>query len=296
MDATTEIFRIIAPWTVKRKAVLNTDVSFVDKKDIIKLRNHAYEMRGLSTWYAPLCSAGQYHQELRGLLRAPDYFSVFVKSSDDWGRLDYLFTEVVDVSLRQSALWLAKGRDILELVDKMDLMEQLDCTIGDLTEDKLNELRSRSLSQHDVQAVGALSEILTQVLKTVMGNQVLVMTVKLMADSFSRDCMVMVSPALNRLYKATGKQTCRTEPCFTYMLYADAILNNVVNYAVVDGPAAAVNDLSVVLSTYLKSTTSELAGMHDNLAVLFFAVQLQSVVEAWQTVDALLLNTKKALQ
>jgi hypothetical protein len=184
----------------------------------------------------------------------------------------------------------------LDLVEKMDLMEQLDCTIGDLTENKMNELLSRTLSQRDTQAVGSLQGILDQIVAVARVNNTSVTGMNVAAAKFNQEFRTSALPFMERLYKTTTAGPCNQPYCNARLSDIQATLNTLLNYRRVDVSASALNDLQVALSTYLESTIRELTGMHDNLAVLFFAVQFKGVVDVWQTVDGLLQATKKALQ
>jgi len=175
-------------------------------------------------------------------------------------------------------------------------MEQLDCTIGDLTEEKLRELRSRPLSQRDLDAVGGVQDTLKRMLTVVRVTQKRVYIVNKTAEHFSGHLATIIFPALEQLYNASLADRCRNQPCYTYLLYAEAVLNNLVNHERVHASASALNDLQVALSNYLQSKVSELSGMHTDLAVLFFAVQFKGVLDVWQTVDGMLQATQKALQ
>lgn len=296
MDAAKEILNIISPWVSKRRTTLSAGVSFIDKKDVWALRNYSYEMAKLSLWYANVCGSPFYHRSLRSLIGASGYFKQYEASRKDWDRLEALLSGVVDEFLQQSGAWLSNGRGILALVEKMDLMEQLDCTIGELTAEKLSELQSRSLSLRDLKTVGGVQDTLAGMLTAVKATQERVHMVNNVAEQFSVDLRVSILPALERLSSVTMAQRCRTKPCDDYVVYIDSVLNGLVNNGVVDAAASAFKDLQVALSSYLQSKVSELAGMHTNLAVLFFAVQFKGVLDVWQTVDGMLQATKKALQ
>ncbi|WP_455922549.1 hypothetical protein [Pseudomonas putida] len=296
MDAAREILNIISPWVATGRITRSVDVSFIDEKDIATLRRYARAMTALGGGYRSLCNEAEYHRALRVLIQPSDYFRVFTVSASDWNSLDTLLSGLVGVLLQQSGSWLSSGREISTLVDTMEVMEQLEATVGSLTEGKLRELHRRSLSPHDLQAVGALRAILARTLEEVKVNQALVMMANKGAAHFSRDYRAVVSPALERLQKATVAEQCRTQPCHAHLSGAQSLLNNVIHHERVDASATALNDLQVTLSTYLTSSICDLASLHDNLDMLGFAVRFHGVLDAWQTVDDLLRGAGRALQ
>ncbi|MGY4495079.1 hypothetical protein [Pseudomonas sp. TE3610] len=296
MDAAKEMLRIIARWSVRGKMSLGTEVAFLRKEDLAGLRHYARNVQAIGWWYQGVCNDGPYHKDLFSLIKSDGFFTRLAGSGEQWVTLEKSLSDLVGVLLQQSGKWLSSGRDIVALVEKMDLMEQLDCTIGDLTEEKLGELRNRSLSARDVETVGTLQAMIGQRLAEVMANKALVVKVSDAAESFSRSFRTSVSPALDRLHKAGLSQMCGVYYCHFCLSNVGRMLQGIMLDRGVDASASALNDLQVALLTYLKSTVSELSTLHYNLAVLFFVVRFKDVVDVWQTVDGLLQATKKALQ
>jgi len=296
MDAAKKILEIISPWAATGKMIRSAEVGFLERHDVVKLREYAYKAVRFPAYYERICAENNYHQALRMVLKVPGYLDVLVKSGNDWKTLDRVLSQAVGTMLHQSNICLSGSRDVLDVVENMDLMEQLDCTISELTEEKLNELRSRALSQRDSKTVGSLQNILEKVLAVARVNKTLVMGMNVEAGKFNHEFRTSALPVMERLYTVTSAGLCRTDSCFRTLLATQAALNTMLNYRRVDVSAAALNDLQVALSTYLESTIRELTGMHDNLAVLFFVVQFKGVVDVWQTVDSMLKNTKKALE
>ena len=101
MDAVKQILNIISPWATKSRAVLSEDRGFIDKKDIKALRNYAYEMRKLPSWYENVCFSLLHHRSLRTLILSTGYFKKFEASSQDWEALERLLSGAVDDFLQK---------------------------------------------------------------------------------------------------------------------------------------------------------------------------------------------------